>query len=1160
MPGKVKVKVVAARGLPVMDRSTDLTDAFVEIKFGSEVQKTEVYKRSLNPQWNSEWFKFEVEDEVLQDEPLELRVLDHDTYSAHDAIGKVYIDLNPLLVKESPSVITGWFPIYDTMHGIRGDLNVLVKIDLFSDFNKFRQSSCGIQFFCTAEVPSGYRLQYVHGFVEELVVNDDPEYQWIDKIRTPRSSNEARQRLFSKMSGQLARKIGLKVLEMGGSAVIGYKQCFDLEGESGIVIRGIGTAVTLAKLRDPQVSPLGASPLKDYQRPIVPALYISMPLVITSNTQSHAHRRSLHLPHSHPLTPVPSNTLTSNSHSTKMSTSVAHTVENNSTPSSPRQRSLTISHTHPLTAPPMSKSSPSDHSSERSHFAFDFTYSSPVPEENLAPSSPPVSHARSTTSPMKVTGPPSGPPNNRRSSDSDMSTPPKGSSLAGSSGSGSGSGTKNFPKPCSQQINIELMEYPLFTMTSFPPGFIIHIGGVVAARSIKLLDKIHNPEEPETRDAWWNEVRTEIRSHTRAMGCHAVIGYCELTSICDELILLSATGTAAKVNLNLDQYLQPKANSQQLVSAGDRNLATEKERDQGKKLFVDVNLANQMTLRSGGSSEDGSPRFACSLCHIPYKPSSAPFPINLSQCACCRYVHVVYLKFNKDFWFLMIPIFPLEHVVFGMCFSPCFYYIFPLFLLHFFLFLYRVIRPKINSKAEANAKEISDILPFLEYDLHNQLMNKLKMRSMNGLFGLKMQFVVGESMLIGIASATGAYLVPLPPPPVPRLLGQITSEEENVALLDLQKKLAEQIQRNKDLYQLTGIDFSGQPSPHSVYTDDSDDEGSDLELSAGNKDTFVLEVDDTKDDNIQAMLHDTPHPAGMDLCNTETCPGIQSRLFSHNLQMFTQVYRRKIDLEQHMKTDFKEFFDGVYRRLFFKLRRMIPCCLCNLVFSVDAPEEDEIEVVVTGTCVAIDDSQPQSKAVTDTPVSSSASNKQLLKSANVSVVGASGENVDDMMFQMEEVTEGSASSALHKVPKIKAEVLKKKQSQVFGRTLQGIQITPLAYVPGAKIEKYIGSYNFFFIRETTSVREVGGVCGFMQKFIMEVLAIVRAHVSSLGGNALVAYNLTQCVLLTNEHKNQSQCLINVCGDAVHAVKEGEITAVIPEHVRKHSDSPIYVTT
>ena len=40
-------------------------------------------------------------------------------------------------------------------------------------------------------------------------------------IRTPRASNEARQRLFSKLSGELQRKIGIKVLEMDGNAVIG---------------------------------------------------------------------------------------------------------------------------------------------------------------------------------------------------------------------------------------------------------------------------------------------------------------------------------------------------------------------------------------------------------------------------------------------------------------------------------------------------------------------------------------------------------------------------------------------------------------------------------------------------------------------------------------------------------------------------------------------------------------------------------------------------------------------------------------------------------------------------------------------------------------------------------------------------------------------------
>lgn len=62
----------------------------------------------------------------------------------------------------------------------------------------------------------------IHGFVEELVVSDDPEYKWIDKIRTPRASNEARQILFFKLSGEVQRKIGLKALDLGGNAVIGY--------------------------------------------------------------------------------------------------------------------------------------------------------------------------------------------------------------------------------------------------------------------------------------------------------------------------------------------------------------------------------------------------------------------------------------------------------------------------------------------------------------------------------------------------------------------------------------------------------------------------------------------------------------------------------------------------------------------------------------------------------------------------------------------------------------------------------------------------------------------------------------------------------------------------------------------------------------------------
>lgn len=53
----------------------------------------------------------------------------------------------------------------------------------------------------------------------------------------------------------------------------------------------------------------------------------------------------------------------------------------------------------------------------------------------------------------------------------------------------------------------------------------------MSARSVKLLDRINNSEEPETRDNWWTEIRMEVRSHARALGCSAILGYEEHTSI-----------------------------------------------------------------------------------------------------------------------------------------------------------------------------------------------------------------------------------------------------------------------------------------------------------------------------------------------------------------------------------------------------------------------------------------------------------------------------------------------------------------------------------------------------------------------------------------------------------------------------------------------------
>jgi len=47
----------------------------------------------------------------------------------------------------------------------------------------------------------------------------------------------------------------------------------------------------------------------------------------------------------------------------------------------------------------------------------------------------------------------------------------------------------------------------------------------------------------------------------------------------------------------------------------------------------------------------------------------------------------------------------------------------------------------------------------------------------------------------------------------------------------------------------------------------------------------------------------------------------------------------------------------------------------------------------------------------------------------------------------------------------------------------GVDITPLSYLPGGRIERYQGNLNFFFIRESTSIREVS----FVESIVMIIL-------------------------------------------------------------------------
>ncbi|XP_074533150.1 C2 domain-containing protein 5 isoform X10 [Halichoeres trimaculatus] len=1049
MPGKLKAKIVAGRHLPVMDRASDLTDAFVEVKFGNTTFKTDVCPKSLNPQWNSEWFKFEVDDEDLQDEPLQVTVLDHDTYSANDAIGKVYIDIDPLLCSEAASVISGWFPIYDTIHGIRGEINVLVKVELFNDLNRFRQSSCGVKFFCTTSIPKCYRAAMVHGFVEELVVNEDPEYQWIDRIRTPRASNEARQRLISLMSGELQRKIGLKVLEMGGNAVVGYLQCFDLEGESGLVVRAIGTACTLDKLSS-----------------------------------------------SAPNTNI---------------------------------------HTHPNTAPASNAcNSPSKDGKE------------PVFGEDLLSSSGPPTPFRAL--PTSSSSPPPFSPSKpcsrqSSSSDTDLSLTPKTGMGSGGSGGKDAGPLKTLLRQQTQTaleqrgasssaLLLNTGEFPFFTLTSFPPGFLVHVGGVVSARSVKLLDRIHNPalgntrsyklldwnsvtaDEPETRDAWWEEIRQEIKSHAKALGCHAVVGYSESTSICEEVCILSASGTAAILN---PRYMREGC--------------------------LDIGIADHRF-------DEPSPP-SCGFCHIPYDELNMPFPAQLTYCYHCRRQKV------PDVLFTTIDL-PSEASVTG---KGC-------------LIQARLCRLKKKAQGEVNATAISNLLPFMEYELHTQLMNKLKLRSMNALFGLQIQISVGENMLLGLASATGVYLTALPAPGGIQIAGKTPGDLSNEHHIStIQRRINDTIAKNKELYQINppklfaldpevfcGINMEpteelvGSPIPEPRQRSrlfrshsESSDELSELDLSHGKKDAFVLEIDDTDAvEDIHSLLIDASPPTGFYSCNTEVMPGINN--WTSGVQMFTSVRVFRLShanlTNQGLNKIFTDLCENLLKSFYFKLRSMIPCCLCHLNFTVAVPEEELIQVTVTAVAMTYDKDQSQEKQAEKPITKGSGETEEQLQFPLELSADSSNANTQPpskISGVPESSNVSSRVSSLDRsspLPDGRSRSLRSTRS--FGGTsVTVVKMTPLSFLPGTRIIKYLGIINMFFIRETTSLREEGGVSGFLHSFIAEVFAMVRAHVAALGGNAVVSYSMKECVFMENPNKNQAQCLINVSGDAVICVRESE---------------------
>jgi uncharacterized protein YbjQ (UPF0145 family) len=111
----------------------------------------------------------------------------------------------------------------------------------------------------------------------------------------------------------------------------------------------------------------------------------------------------------------------------------------------------------------------------------------------------------------------------------------------------------------------------------------------------------------------------------------------------------------------------------------------------------------------------------------------------------------------------------------------------------------------------------------------------------------------------------------------------------------------------------------------------------------------------------------------------------------------------------------------------------------------------------------------------------------------------------------------------------------------FGR--EWIEITPLSYIPGAHVTRYLGRVTLHFIKESWTVRESGGLGAFYHLFLTEAIAIVRAHVRALGGNAILTFRLVP-IESSQLYRNQVYNMISITGDAVMIEREADDLSVM----------------
>ncbi|CAI5746879.1 unnamed protein product [Peronospora destructor] len=119
------------------------------------------------------------------------------------------------------------------------------------------------------------------------------------------------------------------------------------------------------------------------------------------------------------------------------------------------------------------------------------------------------------------------------------------------------------------------------------------------------------------------------------------------------------------------------------------------------------------------------------------------------------------------------------------------------------------------------------------------------------------------------------------------------------------------------------------------------------------KKTFVLEIDDETDEDLMSVLLEQELPEGIYICNTDRLPG--DFVPAENVHLIVSMKRVEWDEDRMRDTRLNELLSVVFKELFasllFKVRSYAPCAICGLKTRVAVASETMLEVVLSGMVV-----------------------------------------------------------------------------------------------------------------------------------------------------------------------------------------------------------------